>query len=210
MLIILKVLTMFKNKLKDNYTQIPNEVITDIRLSHGAVRVFLYLASKDSYWKFWRKDIKESLGIKKDDTIAKYLKELREIGWLTRHRNPKTKGYDYTLMDKLETPKREPETIKEQMIENTTSGFKLSKLGYKLNNYSFRYPINPKEPDYFPILSIKSNYSDEIDIEDVEVLITIDNTFISNKKTISTIWKYLYNNKKDSVIEHFLNVTNST
>lgn len=201
------------NKLIDNYTQIPNELITDTSLSHGAVRVFLFLASKPSGWDFYSKNIKKNLNISNDHTIAKYLKELRENGWLLRSRNNKTKGYDYTLMDKPvkphieeESTETEKDTQKKELNKNITSGYKLSNLAYRLNDYKFRFPIDPTNQDYFPILAIKSNFNFDNDIEQkFETSISLNNVPIVNKKLISKIWKYLYIHKKDEIFDYFVN-----
>ena len=40
-----------RNELKRDYSQIPNDLITDLTLSAGALRVLLYLFTKPDEWK---------------------------------------------------------------------------------------------------------------------------------------------------------------
>ncbi|HRG62644.1 MAG TPA: hypothetical protein PLP75_06435 [Burkholderiales bacterium] len=90
------------NTILGRYTQFPNGAIIDPRLSDGAVRLFLYLCSKSGLeWSFNNSDIKKQLDIKRDETIAKYFKELMSSGWIsrtTRIKDGRPSGYfDYTL-----------------------------------------------------------------------------------------------------------------
>jgi hypothetical protein len=96
---------ILKNRLTENFSTIPNGIITDTRLSTGARILYCYLASKPDNWKIWNNDIKKSLGISNNHTIAKYFKELLDTGWINRtlNRSKDSKnlsgGYDYELLD---------------------------------------------------------------------------------------------------------------
>lgn len=72
-----------RNELKRSYSQIPNELITDLSLSSGALRVLLYLFTKPDDWNVFNKDICKQLGIY-EDTLTKYWKELLASKWLRR------------------------------------------------------------------------------------------------------------------------------
>lgn len=90
------------NQLRDNFTQIPNELLTDSRLSNGAKVVYCYVASKPTGWKVWNTEIQQSLNIKDSGTMSKYWKELIETGWIDRTRTKSNNGqfsggYDYEL-----------------------------------------------------------------------------------------------------------------
>jgi len=75
---------MLVNELKDNFTQIPNEVIIDKRLSDKALRVYLYIASKPTGWNVFNADVMKSLDIKQKSTIANIWKQLDELGYISR------------------------------------------------------------------------------------------------------------------------------
>ena len=69
------------NKLKGNFTQIPNDLIADDSLSDRARFVYCFMASKPDGWEFWNNSLAKSLGYSVD-TLRKYLKELHCRGWV--------------------------------------------------------------------------------------------------------------------------------
>jgi len=75
------------NKLKKNFSTLPNAIITDLDVEATALRVYCYLLSKPDNWQVWNAEIKKSVGIKSDETIAKAWKSLISAGWVTRRRN---------------------------------------------------------------------------------------------------------------------------
>jgi len=90
-----------KNDLKRDFSQVPNDLITDLTLSHGALRVILYLFTKPDTWNVYNKDIQKQLNIS-DKTLSKYWKELLESKWLRRTKNLPTDennagGYSYQI-----------------------------------------------------------------------------------------------------------------
>lgn len=90
-----------KNNLKKDYSQIPNELITDMSISHGALRVILYLFTKPDNWNVYNKDIQKQLNIS-GKTLAKYWKELLVSKWLKRTKRPPLDknlagGYEYHI-----------------------------------------------------------------------------------------------------------------
>jgi hypothetical protein len=50
-------MSLLRNKLKSDFSQIPNGLITDPRLSHGAKLVAIYLMSKPDQWNVCNPDI---------------------------------------------------------------------------------------------------------------------------------------------------------
>jgi len=95
-------MNLIKNRLKRDFSQIPNGIITDLRLSSNALRMYLYLISKPDNWIVNNSDIKKSLNIRSDHTIAKYWKELFVTGWIYRVQirdsfTGKFIGYEYHL-----------------------------------------------------------------------------------------------------------------
>ncbi len=71
-----------KNKIKKDFTIIPNQLINDTNLSRDARFLFVYLCSKPEDWKFYNKTIEKELCCSKDSRI-KYSNELKKSGWMT-------------------------------------------------------------------------------------------------------------------------------
>jgi hypothetical protein len=95
-------MSLLRNDLQGKYCQIPNELITDKRLSNGAFRVLCLLFSKPDNWKVYNKSIMKDLSIKKTDTLSAYWKECIESGWLERDRITDAEdgtigAYDYSI-----------------------------------------------------------------------------------------------------------------
>jgi hypothetical protein len=100
---------MLINEIKDNYTQIPNNIIIDNRLSDKALRVYLYIASKPTGWNVFNYDVMKSLNIKQKSTIANIWKQLDELGYISRvkvtqnselSKTHKVGSYIYTIYSK--------------------------------------------------------------------------------------------------------------
>lgn len=95
-------MAILKNKLKSDFSQIPNSMINDERLKDSEFRLLCYLYSKPDNWEVNNTDICKKLGMHRG-TLAKYWKSLIEIGYIQRTKNQnKIKGkfasYDYTLI----------------------------------------------------------------------------------------------------------------
>lgn len=80
-----------RNSLKQQYSQIPNELITDSKLCNGSLRVLLYLFTKPDDWNVYNKDICKQLNIS-EQTLTKYWKTLLNSGWLKREKSRDNKG----------------------------------------------------------------------------------------------------------------------
>jgi DNA-binding MarR family transcriptional regulator len=139
------------NKIKDNFTIIPNEIIRNKSLSDRARFIFCYMASMPDDWKFYQSAMAKELGYTKD-TLRKYIEELLETGYLNREQRRETgkfDSYDYTLNF---TPSgKNTDTVKNRhgkkpTRENSTlinKDFKEKKI---ITNIDFKeYPENSKE-----------------------------------------------------------------
>lgn len=87
------------NKIKDNFTIIPNDIIRNKSLSDRARFIFCYMASMPDDWKFYQGVMAKELGYTKD-TLRKYIEELLHTGYLNREQRRETgkfDSYDYTL-----------------------------------------------------------------------------------------------------------------
>jgi len=76
-------MNLLRNTLKKRYSQIPNELVTDLSISAGELRVLLYLFTKPDDWSVYNKDICKQLGIS-EQTLTKYWKKLITSKWLRR------------------------------------------------------------------------------------------------------------------------------
>jgi predicted transcriptional regulator len=130
------------NKIKENFTTIPNIVIRNKALSDRARFLFCYMASMPNDWQFYQSAMAKELGYTKD-TLRKYMEELLATGYLIREqRREKGKfdSYDYTInfspcMENTDTvkngsgkiPNREKSTVTnkdfEQRKNNTNKDF---------------------------------------------------------------------------------------
>jgi len=84
-------LNTLRNELKEKYSQIPNELITDLTLSAGELRVLLYLFTKPNDWDVYNNDICKQLNIS-EKTLTRYWKNLLKSKWLRRERKQDEKG----------------------------------------------------------------------------------------------------------------------
>jgi len=115
---------MLINKIKEHFTQIPNDLIIDKDLSSGAKMVFCYIASKPTGWNVFNADIQKSLAIKTRQTLSNYWKELLVSGWITRYKNnDSTKAkigvYIYSIHGAKNHCTEKPSNIKNRPQSNT-------------------------------------------------------------------------------------------
>jgi DNA-binding MarR family transcriptional regulator len=158
------------NKIKDNFTIIPNEIIRNKSLSDRARFIFCYMASMPDDWKFYQSAMAKELGYTKD-TLRKYIEELLETGYLNREQRRETgkfDSYDYTLNF---TPSgKNTDTVKNRhdkkpTRENSTLINKDFKEKKTITNKDFKeYPENSKE--FSPIkingIEIKENKNGKV------------------------------------------------
>ena len=70
-------------QVKDNFTQIPNQIIDDIRISDRAKAVYVKMRRCGPKWSFSVRSLAADLG-KNQGTVARALKELEESGYIER------------------------------------------------------------------------------------------------------------------------------
>ena len=158
------------NKIKDNFTIIPNDIIRNKSLSDRARFIFCYMASMPDDWKFYQSAMAKELGYTKD-TLRKYIEELLETGYLNREQRRETgkfDSYDYTLNF---TPSgKNTDTVKNRhdkkpTRENSTLINKDFKEKKTITNIDLKeYPENSKE--FSPIeingIEIKENKNGKV------------------------------------------------
>ena len=108
------------NKIKDNFTIIPNDIIRNKSLSDRARFLFCYMASMPDEWKFYQGVMAKELGYTKD-TLRKYIEELLQTGYLNREQRRETgkfDSYDYTL--NFSPCMEKPVTVKTRHGKNPT------------------------------------------------------------------------------------------
>jgi hypothetical protein len=108
------------NKIKDNFTIIPNDIIRNKNLSDRARFLFCYMASMPDEWKFYQGVMAKELGYTKD-TLRKYIEELLQTGYLNREQRRETgkfDSYDYTL--NFSPCMEKPDTVKTRNGKNPT------------------------------------------------------------------------------------------
>ncbi len=92
-------MSIVKNKLKQNFTTIPNALVQDTKLSDRARFIYCYMSSMPETWKFYVKPMATSLGYSVE-TLSKYMTELIDSGWIKRDEDRiegKFNSYAYTL-----------------------------------------------------------------------------------------------------------------
>lgn len=131
-------MSIIKNNLSDNFTQVPNALITDKRLSSGAKIVAIYLYSKPSGWVVNNKDVMDNTNISKPHTMAKYWKELIDCGWVLRKEKRSegkfNGGFDYELPHNAHNG--QSHGVTEMPINGIAENRHLPKMGI-LNNTDF-------------------------------------------------------------------------
>ena len=100
----------FTNRIKANFTAIPNTILNDTELSWKAKGIFAFLASKPDSWQFnMNYIVKQSTGGK--SSLQSGMKELEDAGYLRRERmfdeNRQFKGYMYILEEGSKTRQTE-------------------------------------------------------------------------------------------------------
>lgn len=76
---------------KGNFTMVPNELISDLRLPIQSKFLFIFLYSKPPNWKFYTPQLCKALKMHKD-TFLKYRKQLEFYRWLYVEEQTNIKG----------------------------------------------------------------------------------------------------------------------
>ena len=108
------------NKIKDNFTIIPNDIIRNKSLSDRARFLFCYMASMPDEWKFYQGVMAKELGYTKD-TLRKYIDELIETGYLQKEeRRIKGKFDSFFYTINYEPSGKKADTVKSRDGEKPT------------------------------------------------------------------------------------------
>lgn len=191
-----------KNELKAKYSQIPNELVTDLTISAGALRVILYLFTKPDDWNVYNADICKQLNIS-EKTLTKYWNELLSSKWLRREKKQSkdgkfTGGYNYlignfTISEESSVSVKSGEhnnniPTKKNLTNNKKINKKSEIVEYlktlnleKINKKSLNEWLDYKNWDYKrlginKILSFLDNYSFDVQQE------IVDNSIMNNYK----------------------------
>jgi hypothetical protein len=95
---------IIRNKHKSRFTQIPNAIFEDQRISIGAKGLLVYLLSRPPNWSVQHKQLQRALGIGRK-LLTKLLNELAEAGYVDRDEYQgrdelnRFMPYDYTVRD---------------------------------------------------------------------------------------------------------------
>lgn len=91
-----------RKKFKGNFTQVPNMIIEDDRLSYRAKGVYLYLVSKPDDWNYYI-HVMVKASTEGRDSLRKAIKELEKYGYLIRVKSKNNygqfSGWDYYIYD---------------------------------------------------------------------------------------------------------------
>ncbi|MDN5125550.1 hypothetical protein PJV95_04735 [Aliarcobacter butzleri] len=133
------------HELVNNFTQIPNLIISDTNIKHNSFRLYCYYASKPNGWKIRNTDIKEKLGIS-NDTIASANKNLTDNGWMSRFKEKNTNGtfngdFSYQLYSVPTEIGKKPNSVKPEIGKKPT-----------LNNTKIKETSDLSNLDYFQIM----------------------------------------------------------
>lgn len=146
-------MTKVINLNRKSFTISSNAITTDLSLSDGAFRVYMYMASKPDDWQFNNRDIQNKLGIKRAETIAKYWRELFQSGWISRTpvltESGKPSGYfDYILNFEPQIPT----TQNAEVVPPTTDKpYTENQQIRKNRSYTNKDSISNKENNNTPI-----------------------------------------------------------
>jgi hypothetical protein len=77
-------MNQIKNRIRKDFTIIPNDLIEDNSISDRGRFLFIYLASKSNDWTFYNKQLCKAL-VYSEDTLRKYMSELENKGWITKY-----------------------------------------------------------------------------------------------------------------------------
>lgn len=91
-----------ENRVKGNFTIIPNQLINDPDLSITAKALYQLFASKPKAWTFYNSVLMKETKFSKK-TLNKYIDELVSCGWMTKSEqkivNGRFSGRDYILYE---------------------------------------------------------------------------------------------------------------
>tara|TARA_R110001583_G_scaffold96627_4_gene241015 strand:- start:381 stop:860 length:480 start_codon:yes stop_codon:yes gene_type:complete len=147
-----------KNSISKNFTIIPNELINTDSLSDRSRFLFVFLACKPDDWKFYNKNLAESMGYS-IESLRKYMNDLVHSGWVVKSTQPRVNGkfgtINYTLNAhplQISPYGEKPDTVKNRHDKSPTHT--------KTNNYKEE---NKRKKDFFLKSDTKSTIPNKKD-----------------------------------------------
>lgn len=127
-------MSIFKNNLHRDFTQIPNAIIEDLRLKPNEFRLYCYVCSRPGTWEINNQDIMNKLGIKTPHTLSRYWKKLTKLKLIkreeTRCKSGKFSSYDYTLLPYVD----EPHAVETTTVQNHNGSMHIHSNTDNINN----------------------------------------------------------------------------
>lgn len=181
-------MTFFRAVKRENpFVQVDKGFVNDPNITAKAKGILLYLLSKPDGWKIYEKDIVNHMKDGKD-SIKSGIKELEEVGYITRERvrnkDGSFSGYNYTVYEVLpESPERKSRNGKTDNGK-TDNG----KPAHSNNNLSNNNLSNNESSDNEYIKDIVAT-----DVDDIQ----------NNKKSTTSKSSYKYD-EQDMVLSKLL------
>lgn len=88
-------MSILKNPIKSDFTQIPNEFINQRGITPTARATYVYLCSKPDSWVIIHTDVSSAIGVS-EKPLRNAISELIDLGWLSRKKRRDGK-FDYTI-----------------------------------------------------------------------------------------------------------------
>jgi hypothetical protein len=126
-----------RRKKTDNFTVLPNIVLTDERISIAARWCLAYLLSKPDDWVVQITDIQKVAGVGRDKAYS-MVRELIEAGWIRRDEHRDEAGsyrkHEYVVSEWAENPANDPlpekpDTAKPDTVQPDAANTHLTKNG---------------------------------------------------------------------------------
>ena len=108
-------------KLEDHYTMIPNDFSRDKRVTPRAARVYIFIASQATGWSLNSRSIATQLEMGRD-SVNRALRELEELGWLSRIQQVDEENRFSNVVYELSTVARFPGHGKSRQRESPSTG----------------------------------------------------------------------------------------
>lgn len=135
-------MSILRNRFFQKFCMVPNDAVTDTRLSIPARIVYVYLLSRPDGWMVRNQEVMDSVGIKNMRAMAKCWSELISFGWIRREKAPpNTDGAGTYSYEILEASSKNDEAIKAASQNDETSVqnvlFAINGEKCKLNNTEY-------------------------------------------------------------------------
>ena len=210
-------MSILSKSFEIHFTQVPNQIINDERVSLKAKGLYLYFVSKPDYWEFSLNGMTSQLKESKD-TIISIITELCKFGYMDKikKRNGSRQGLnDYVLhLEPYKMPYSSPESKnqslkirvgKSESENSTTSNTKLSnKEKSNTLSSSERENFRKFKEQFLEHIGNKLFYTEGIGwlpdtpfkIYNGYIYNVVANKIISKDESFK-IWQYLYNIRKE-------------